>query len=553
MPKIKTRSQARNKTLPYTVVSQPPKVKIVHETREQIAAETASEITKFIQRTIKTTNDDVYKKLLDVTLNEGWDITCDSLSKYSDAYRNDKNQSARTNAISSTSIDVLAENRDYNQMINRSYSNSLKRVPAVTSQAYSGRCWMFAALNAMRYHIINEFNLNDYFELSEAYLFFWDKLERSGSFLEQSITFRYLDNSDPRWIFHLSNSGPKTDGGTWCAFTNLVRKYGVVPKTIYGESYNSSCSDEMNQILGKKMEIYVSRIRKLRRLSAERLRKIVHQEMLPEIYRLLCNFMGEPPHPHTEVKWCFHEASENVDSTRQRGAYHEIDITPMMFYEKCMESYDVEKMVLLRHDPRNDVNHCYQVDGTAMSVGGTHNIAFNVSWDVLSQAAVNSIKGNDPVWFDCDVMKHFNPWENVAALEGYNYEALLDTDLEVSKEEGLCLYSGCPSHAMSFVGVDIDDQNNVRKWKVENSWGDTDDKEDPGYILMTGKWFERHGYEIAVKLEYLPKDLQEIYKQEVKKPRMLLYNDAFGAVALKTLNYSDIRKMREPFKRRRGT
>ena len=51
-----------------------------------------------------------------------------------------------------------------------------------TDQMRSGRCWMFASLNTMRYRTINKYNLKT-FELSQSYPLFFDKLEKSNWFL----------------------------------------------------------------------------------------------------------------------------------------------------------------------------------------------------------------------------------------------------------------------------------------------------------------------------------------------------------------------------------
>ena len=69
------------------------------------------------------------------------------------------------------------------------------------------------------------------FELSQAYLFFWDKLEKSNYFLEQ-ILDTLDEDLDSRVIQSLCSS-PISDGGQWDMVANLVSKYGLVrlPKT----------------------------------------------------------------------------------------------------------------------------------------------------------------------------------------------------------------------------------------------------------------------------------------------------------------------------------
>ena len=46
-----------------------------------------------------------------------------------------------------------------------------------SDQHSSGRCWMFANLNVIRLDFIKKMKLEDNFEFSQNYLFFYDKLE----------------------------------------------------------------------------------------------------------------------------------------------------------------------------------------------------------------------------------------------------------------------------------------------------------------------------------------------------------------------------------------
>lgn len=71
----------------------------------------------------------------------------------------------------------------------------------VTNQKQSGRCWIFAALNTFRHKMNKEFNLKDY-ELSQTYVFFWDKFEKSNYFLDAIIKTSEED-LDSRIVRHL--------------------------------------------------------------------------------------------------------------------------------------------------------------------------------------------------------------------------------------------------------------------------------------------------------------------------------------------------------------
>jgi bleomycin hydrolase len=82
----------------------------------------------------------------------------------------------------------------------------------VTNQRSSGRCWLFASTNVFRVALMKRHNL-DRFELSQAYLFFWDKLEKANYFLEQILDTADED-LDSRLVQTLL-SQPVSDGGQW--------------------------------------------------------------------------------------------------------------------------------------------------------------------------------------------------------------------------------------------------------------------------------------------------------------------------------------------------
>lgn len=95
----------------------------------------------------------------------------------------------------------------------------------ITSQQASGRCWLFATTNVFRVAYMKKYNLKD-FELSQSYLFFWDKLEKANYFLEQILDTVHED-LDGRLVQELLKA-PVSDGGQWDMAANLVAKYGLV-------------------------------------------------------------------------------------------------------------------------------------------------------------------------------------------------------------------------------------------------------------------------------------------------------------------------------------
>ena len=86
----------------------------------------------------------------------------------------------------------------------------------------------------MRRHNLKEF------QLSQAYLFFWDKLEKANYFLEQILDTAGED-LEGRLVQRLLES-PVGDGGQWDMAANLVEKYGLVgcycSKLVEGDFVN---------------------------------------------------------------------------------------------------------------------------------------------------------------------------------------------------------------------------------------------------------------------------------------------------------------------------
>ena len=101
----------------------------------------------------------------------------------------DKNRLAQ-NVVSRADVQEAAIDLEKSR-INHHFSTSLKEINGVeglaTSQKASGRCWLFAMLNTLRYPIIQQLDLAPDFELSQSHLFYWDKVERANFFLETII------------------------------------------------------------------------------------------------------------------------------------------------------------------------------------------------------------------------------------------------------------------------------------------------------------------------------------------------------------------------------
>ena len=85
------------------------------------------------------------------------------LDEYFAEFHGDSRYNVTANAVAAVPITALAEHRKVLQEVNYAYSHTLSIAPKASSQGHSGRCWMFAALNSMRYHVIKNLHLCDQF------------------------------------------------------------------------------------------------------------------------------------------------------------------------------------------------------------------------------------------------------------------------------------------------------------------------------------------------------------------------------------------------------
>jgi len=260
-----------------------------------------------------------------------------------------------TNNIRSSLLDRTAQLSDqhvFNHVID------FKTGPR-TDQKSSGRCWLFATTNVLRYEVMKKLNISE-LELSQPYLFFWDKLNKSNYYLELSI-----ENAekplDDRLVYFLSDD-LISDGGQWDMVVNVLEQYGTVPKAIYPESYSSSHSGVLDQLLQTKLREHAIILRKLYAslkatnltqkaiLSAVRAKK---EELMKEVYTIMTATLGVPPPPNK--KFVFDYYDKDGKPGRWEG-------TPVEFYKNVASGkYPPSDSFSLINDPRNDYGkllHC---------------------------------------------------------------------------------------------------------------------------------------------------------------------------------------------------
>ncbi|RMZ89538.1 hypothetical protein DV736_g3230, partial [Chaetothyriales sp. CBS 134916] len=391
----------------------------------------------------------------------------------------------------------------------------------ITNQRSSGRCWLFATTNVLRVALMKKHNLKT-FELSQAYLFFWDKLEKSNWFLEQIID----TSSQPlnsRLVQELLSS-PVSDGGQWDMAANLVAKYGLVPQVLYPDNYSAQNSGSLNTILTTKLREDALILRSLKSSPGGEASVLATKaRMLQEVHRILTLTLGPPPKPEESFRWEYYDAT---------GRYHRVTKTPLEFAAELSTpssirvlNANVSELFSLVNDPRNKFNQLLTVDRLGNVIGGRPVTYVNVDIATIKLAAMRMLGAGLPVFFGSDVGKYSNSRSGIMDTKLYDYELAFNISLKLSKSQRLKVGESAMTHAMVLTAVQVEFGKTVR-WRVENSWGDG--AGEKGYFVMSDEWLDEFVYQVVVDPGFVSKEVRDVLKTE---PLVLPLWDPMGALA----------------------
>lgn len=440
-------------------------------------------------------------------------ITMEQLDAYEKAFAGDTAKKVAMRAVTSCGVVKAATNPDVFREDRHQFSISLEQ-GQITNQKQSGRCWMFAALNTMRFAVMKKLDLET-FELSQNYTLFYDKLEKANYFLE-SILETLDEPTSGRIIAHLLMA-PLNDGGQWDMFCNLIEKYGVVPKDAMPETVPSSATREVTGYMTRKLREFACTLRTgaQQGKTVEQLRQ-EKDGMMETIYNMLCIAFGKPPKTFTlEVR------NKKKEFIREEG------LTGKEFFQKYV-GWDLSEYVSLINAPTADkpYHKTYTVKLLGNVVEGRPVKYLNLPIEELKKAAIAQMQDGQPVWFGCDVGKCSLRDGGIMDLDAVKVDDLFGTDFPMTKAQRLDYGDSLMTHAMVFQGVDLDDTGKPLRWRVENSWGK--DAGVDGYYVMTDSWFDEYTYQIVVNKKYLTPEQQEEYTQE---PIALEPWDPMGSLA----------------------
>ena len=424
-------------------------------------------------------------------------ISEEMLGRIRQGYTGTPEQKAVKNALASNSIATLAINGENLSMIDTHFSH---RVPTkgITNQKSSGRCWLFTGLNGLRAKVIAKYDLPG-LEFSQNYNSFYDLLEKSNLFLQAIIDTRDLPKEDRKVDWLLKN--PIGDGGQFTGVSNLLMKYGVVPREVMPETFQSENTSQMAMILKWKLREYALELRTLKANKAME-RK---EAMLTEIYRILVECLGVPP---TEFEWTRYDKSGKAVSTKK--------YTPKSFYEEYIGDDLENNYIMVMNDPSREYGKVYEIEYDRHVYDGENWLYINLPIERVKELAIASIKDNTAMYFSCDVGKFMDRKKGTLDVKNMDYASLFRTEFPMDKKQRIQTYSSGSSHAMTLIAVDLDEAGQPKKWMVENSWGASSGYQ--GNLIMTDEWFNEYMFRVVIEKKYVPADIMKMLEQ---KPIML--------------------------------
>lgn len=420
-------------------------------------------------------------------------ISEDMLGRIRQGYSGTPEQKAVKNVLASNSIAALAVNSENLSMIDTHFSHQVK-TKGITDQKSSGRCWLFTGLNVLRAKMITKYDLPE-FEFSQNYNSFYDLLEKSNLFLQAIIDTRNLPMDDRKVDWLMKN--PIGDGGQFTGVSNLIMKYGVVPKSAMPETFQSNNTGQMTMILKWKLREFALELREMKSAKLAERKEV----MLTEIYRILVECLGVPP---TEFEWTRYNKEGKVVSVKK--------YTPKGFYNEFIGEDLENNYVMIMNDPTREYGKVYEIEYDRHVYDGENWLYINLPIERVKELAIASIKDNTAMYFSCDVGKFSNSKKGTLDINNMDYESLFRTKFPMDKKQRIQTYSSGSSHAMTLIAVDLDEAGKPRKWMVENSWGAASGYK--GNLIMTDKWFEEYMFRVVLEKKYVPADVLKMLEQK---------------------------------------
>lgn len=435
-------------------------------------------------------------------------ISPEMIQEFQKANKSCAKEKVLANAIAGMSIDALAKNyQAAAKPIDTNFSIETRK-QSITNQKSSGRCWMFSGLNVLRSNYMAKAD-SVAIEFSQAYLFFWDQLEKANLMLQGVIDTgkKPIDDERVRFFF----KSPIGDGGTFCGLADLAPKYGLVPSDVQPETFTSENTSKARSLISSKLREYGLQLRDMiaKKQSSAAIQK-EKTKMLGQIYHMLELTLGKPVD-----KFCYAFKDKNGRTLGSAKEY-----TPLSFYQEVVGAPLDGTFIMVMNDPRREYFKTYEVEYDRHTYDGTNWRYLNLPMEEIEKLAIASLKDGRKMYSSYDVGKLLDRKRGYASLDNFDYGSIFGTTFGMDKAQRISTFDSGSTHAMTLTAVDLDANGNPVKWKVENSWGA--DSGQKGYLIMTADWFREYMFRLVVNKKYVPENILKAYET---KPIMVMPED----------------------------
>lgn len=426
-------------------------------------------------------------------------ITLKQIQEFSKEYNNDKTNKYIENAITNNGLENACINRDIiieNQPI---FNIELPKTKRYDQEA-SGRCWIFSGLNLIKYNIAENLNIDvNQLELSDNYIDFFDKLEKSNNIYETIINMKNVDYD----ILNKENivKYAVSEGGYWELFVAIINKYGLTPY-----KYNPNAIESKNYV--KIDALYTEKVKKdiTKLIEAKNKQKDIidiknlKNKFLEENYNFLSKILGEPV-----TKFDFEYKDKD-------GKYYNYaNLTPLDFKNKFL-TLKLDDFVVIGNLPmyNKEFYKLYRKKYIGNVYENSYVKFLNLPIQDLKQLTIKQLKDGIPVYMGTHIRKCRDTKTGILDTRLYNYNSTLNFE-KLTKEEALNLYDISMHHIMAFTGVNLID-NKPQRWKIEDSYGDKEKVN--GYYIMNDNFFNEFVLSVVIDKKYLTEKQLRLLDQE---------------------------------------
>lgn len=357
------------------------------------------------------------------------------------------------------------------------------------NQKDNSKCWIYSGLNFIKYNMADNLNIKPtQFELSNSFIAFFDKLEKSNNVYENIIQ---LDRTD--WEHINTEEILKycvNEGGHWQWFVAIVNKYGLVPYDQMPDSYESLQSEELTRLFTSKVKKDCIELLAAKNNHGPVELREIKKTFLQENYELLAKSLGEP-------KQFFDYEYKDKD---EKIVIHN-KITPLEFKQKFL-TINLNEFISLGNLPMYNKEYykVYREKYLGNVYGESYVDFLNLPVDELKELAIRQLKDGVPVYMGIDIKKFKSRERGILDKRLYDYQDSLGLDF-LTKDESLNTQDIFPHHRMTLCGVNLTTEGKPNRWKVEDSYGS--ERGINGYYVMNDNYFDDFVIQIIINKKYL--------------------------------------------------